>query len=550
MSARPFLPGVRAPVTESLRTRDGVRLDATVWRPDDDGPWPVLLMRQPYGRDIASTVTLAHPSWYAARGYIVVIQDVRGTGTSEGTLDVLANEAADGAETASWAAALAGANGAIGSYGFSYQAMSQFMALGGGAAFGAICPSMGAWDQWRHNATAGEAFQLARCVGWAMQMAAVSARNAGDGDAYAEFAAAQRSAPVDGASPALPEIAVRLRHYCHLADWVENDAPGRFWEARSPASALAARPDALGTPAFHVGGWFDPFLEGSIEAHAAFRAAGAPTRIVIGPWGHLNWGARSGSNGFGDASFGVVDPIQAAWFDRFLKDRRNGIDEDDPLLLFDVSRAEWRGFSDWPEGRETLFLSGDGRAAPASSGRLEREAAAAASSETLVHDPWRPVPARGGWMTMPDGPAERSDIDDRADVAVFDTEPLTAPLRLAGTVALTLHVVSPRPSLDVVATLARVQPDRSATTLAQGVRRIGPEAREAIEVSLRSICATIEPGERLRLSLAGAAWPAIAVNPGDGTRAETAPPIARKPIPISVITGGGHPSRLTLATAP
>jgi len=88
------LPGVRAPVTESMTTRDGVRLDATVWRPEGEGPWPALFMRQPYGRDIASTVTLAHPSWYAARGYVVVVQDVRGTGTSEGTFRVLAHEAA------------------------------------------------------------------------------------------------------------------------------------------------------------------------------------------------------------------------------------------------------------------------------------------------------------------------------------------------------------------------------------------------------------------------------------------------------------------------
>ena len=66
-----------------MRTRDGVRLDADVYRPEGKGPFPVLLMRQPYGRRIASTVCYAHPSWYADQGYIVVIQDVRGRGTRE-----------------------------------------------------------------------------------------------------------------------------------------------------------------------------------------------------------------------------------------------------------------------------------------------------------------------------------------------------------------------------------------------------------------------------------------------------------------------------------
>ncbi len=70
--------------TVSMRTRDGVRLDADLYRPDADGPFPVLLMRQPYGRGIASTVSHAHPTWYARNGYIVVIQDVRGRGASEG----------------------------------------------------------------------------------------------------------------------------------------------------------------------------------------------------------------------------------------------------------------------------------------------------------------------------------------------------------------------------------------------------------------------------------------------------------------------------------
>ena len=70
--------------TTSILTRDGIRLDADIYRPDVRGEFPVILMRQPYGRAIASTVVYAHPKWYAAHGYIVIIQDVRGRGTSEG----------------------------------------------------------------------------------------------------------------------------------------------------------------------------------------------------------------------------------------------------------------------------------------------------------------------------------------------------------------------------------------------------------------------------------------------------------------------------------
>src|SRR5271170_5499810 len=103
-----------------MTTRDGIRLDATLWRPDAPGRFPVLLMRQPYGRRIASTVVYAHPAWYASHGYIVAIQDVRGRGDSEGQFRTLCAEAEDGAATLEWAAGLAGSNGKVGTYGFSY----------------------------------------------------------------------------------------------------------------------------------------------------------------------------------------------------------------------------------------------------------------------------------------------------------------------------------------------------------------------------------------------------------------------------------------------
>ena len=96
---------VAGPETVSMTTRDGVRLDADLYRPADGGPYPVLLMRQPYGRRIASTVVFAHPRWYAAQGYIIAIQDVRGTGSSEGTFRAFETEREDGADAVAWAAA-------------------------------------------------------------------------------------------------------------------------------------------------------------------------------------------------------------------------------------------------------------------------------------------------------------------------------------------------------------------------------------------------------------------------------------------------------------
>ena len=81
--------------TASFITKDGISLAADIYRPDSREFFPILLMRQPYGKAIASTVVYAHPSWYARQGYIVVIQDVRGRGNSTGNFNLFAHEISD-----------------------------------------------------------------------------------------------------------------------------------------------------------------------------------------------------------------------------------------------------------------------------------------------------------------------------------------------------------------------------------------------------------------------------------------------------------------------
>ena len=83
----------------TLRLIDGIKLKAKLWKPDGFGPWPALLMRQPYGSKIASTVTYAHPTWWASNGYLVIVQDVRGQGDSEGEFLGFKQEASDTSQT-------------------------------------------------------------------------------------------------------------------------------------------------------------------------------------------------------------------------------------------------------------------------------------------------------------------------------------------------------------------------------------------------------------------------------------------------------------------
>ncbi len=160
---------VRPKESASMLTRDGVRLDADIYRPDAEGEFPVLLMRQPYGRAIASTVVYAHPSWYAAHGYIVVIQDVRGRGTSQGEFKLFVNEINDGEDAVNWVVNLPGSNGKVGMYGFSYQGMTQlYAAAAKPPALKTICPAMIAYDLYTDWVYEGGAFCLQTNLGWAI----------------------------------------------------------------------------------------------------------------------------------------------------------------------------------------------------------------------------------------------------------------------------------------------------------------------------------------------------------------------------------------------
>ena len=112
-----------------LKLSDGIKLISRIWLPEGKGPWPALLMRQPYGREIASTITYAHPTWWASKGYLVIIQDVRGQGDSEGKFKGFYQEANDTSETHKWVRSLKECNGKLGLYGFSYQGLTQLTGI-------------------------------------------------------------------------------------------------------------------------------------------------------------------------------------------------------------------------------------------------------------------------------------------------------------------------------------------------------------------------------------------------------------------------------------
>jgi putative CocE/NonD family hydrolase len=545
-SNKVLLP-VREPETVSMRTTDGARLDADIYRPEGKGEYPVLLMRQPYGRRIASTVIYAHPSWYTANGYIVVIQDVRGRGTSEGRFRVFADDVRDGGDSIEWAARLPGSTGRVGMYGFSYQGHTQFLALAAGRPeLRALCPGMATWNVHSDWAYEGGAFSFLNNLYWGIQMGAEQARLAGDVRAFEALYGASRALPLHSPNPCRPEVLETYGHYTHYGEWVANPEPGAYWESIAVGHALQTKP--MDVPMLHIGGWYDFMLKGTLRAYreACTRSSKAQ-RLVIGPWTHMPWGRRAGAADFGPEAAGAIDGLQIAWFDRFLKDVDNGVDGAPKVSLFDLIAKTWRDFDDWPRPKpRAFFTSSDGLAAVSASGRLGELPPARAGLDVIVHDPWRPAPAVGGHNAEFGGMQERSDIDNRNDVLTYTTAPAEAPMTLSGEVELTLSVRADQPCFDVSAVLSRVTPDGRAFNLTQGHCRVKSPVDAPIRIGMRALCATLPAGDALRLSLAGANFPAFAVNPGTGAAPAEAQQIDNRVISLFVGSGGASPTRIEL----
>lgn len=176
-------PGVKAAVPQNMlietdveiTVRDGVRLRANVYRPDHAGCFPVLMTVGPYGKDVLFEVfnkraydliddrgplvnwETPTPDFWVDAKYVVVRVDQRGTGTSEGVLDLHApQQSFDYYDAIEWAAAQAWSTGKVGLLGVSYYAITQWqVAALRPPSLAAIVPWEGASDLYREWAYHG-----------------------------------------------------------------------------------------------------------------------------------------------------------------------------------------------------------------------------------------------------------------------------------------------------------------------------------------------------------------------------------------------------------
>ncbi len=521
----------RAESTEMVLMRDGItHLDTRIWRPSRRSglAWPVLLERTPYGLGDP-------PRSFIANDYAVVRQNTRGRENSEGIDGVFDDdgwlEHWDGYDTVEWIAEQGFClQGKICTYGGSAPGITQYR-MAGAAPPHLVCQiaEIATGHPYAHMNYPGGEFRKHMVETWLE----------GQGSLYK-----------------LDEI---LAH-------PNEDA---YWNERN----LMQRLDQVVVPILHIGGWYDIFTQGTLDLFARLQEEGGPgargnQKLVIGPWIHgLYVSPFQGELWYPNQSLLLdYDERRLAWYDFWLRGKDTGVMDSPPARAYvmgpglpEGSTAPgnfWRSSAGWPPpATETAFYLHPG-------GLLTTNAPLDASAETAYSaTPDDPVPTRGGanlYSDIGQGPMDQRTVDDeRADVLVWQTAPLTEPLEATGAITFVLYASSDKRDTDWVIKLEDVYPGGRAMLVTDLIlmarHRLGFDREDLLtpgqihefEIKLWDSSITFPAGHAIRVAIASSNYPRFESNPqsGEPFHQHTHSEVALN----RIIHDASHPSHLLLS---
>lgn len=509
--------------------RDGTQLQSDVYRPAGQDSYPVLLLRTPYGKESAQAndvLTYAHPSWFAAQGYIVVVQNVRGRYSSEGVFYPLVNELNDGYDAVEWCTHLPGAQAAVGMYGMSYPGYVQLAAAGSGhSALKCIAPGCTSADAYRWAANESVP-RLAFVLGWGLGLAHDEAVRQGNrADALRLSQLGRDPGAIFAQMPLLgsPEVELILKYMPFVADWLTHlDGNDPYWEKQRFAAAQI--------PSLYIAGWYDIWLKETAELFLDQRSRDASTRLLVGPWMHVPWRGAvwPDCNHCAPELEPSINHLLLEWFNWHLKGQKPASWlASEPACWFDYGDGSWKTGEFRRQGKElNLRLGSDGLATVSNSGVLKTETAPSPEAfDTLVSNPLGPTPSVGGWSccyesVAPMGPKDQSFVEDLSQVAVYTAGALANGARLAGMPSVELDLTVERLPVTIVTTLCLVRGGRSIN-IARGVARLEAEGQStsgwrkinSLRIELSPVSMTLDSRDQLRLQVATSSFPELAVDP-------------------------------------
>lgn len=543
------------------RMRDGVVLRGDLYRPADGKRYPALVQRTPYNKEfLPLTGLMLDPIRAAARGYCVLIQDVRARFASDGDVFFMyRDERRDGEDTVRWAAAQDWCDGAVGTYGLSYMGATAWLAAAAAPdVVRAVVPTTAPYDFWIDHLWRGGALQSGLVLQWALQVigpAALLREQAGKPellpmlheliDAADDFDTWVRHRPFDSVPPARPDESTFLPFF---RDVVRRKTPDAF----TASLLMAGKHETVSAPSLIIAGWNDLFLSSDLihfarmREHAATPDARDKTCLVIGPWAHGMFLPVVGERDHGLRAGGAfldlkedLTSLHLRWFDRWLKGAANGVDDEAPVKIFVQGRNRWRDETAWPLARTnatSLYLRAGGALSFAPP---ENEA-----PDSFIYDPENPCPTCGGAhllpMKFPRGSIDQAPILSRADVLSYISKPLDEDVEITGPIVCRLYASTTGRDTDWIVKLCEVRSDGRMLNISDGVLRARfrtsfdrPELIEAgrvelFEIELSPTSILLGVGTKLAVLVTSSDFPRYDRNPNTGdwpfeaTRSETA----------------------------
>jgi hypothetical protein len=311
-------------------------------------------------------------------------------------------------------------------------------------------------------------------------------------------------------------------------------------------------------PNLDFSGWFDHC--GGTMAHlqlmqknARTELARTQTRLILGPWNHGGIGKRKiGEIDFGPQADLDINDVIIRWFDRWLKDVDNGMNQEPQVRYFVMGSEKWKAATTWPPEETAdveyhLGLDTDG------SGLLSSASAAEVTSRTYTYDPNDPVPTLWTRALFTE-PSDRRALDYRQDILVYRTPPLEEEVEVVGYPEVVLHAASTAPDTDFFARLVDEHPDGPALEICYGMVRarhrhsldredlLTPGEITEFAIKLGPTACRFLKGHRIRLEITSSDFPNHDRNHNTGGNdlAET----TLVPADQEVRHGIEHPSRL------
>ncbi len=473
--------------------RDGIELATTIYFPEGEGPWPVVICRTPYNKNGMGRGA----GRYTKAEYVYVLQDVRGRFASKGDYVPFAPDREDGYDTIAWINKQDFCDGNIGITGGSAMGITSNLAAsinppGLKAAYVVVAPQ----SSFLESNFIGGAFKESMIAGW------MKGQDSG------------------GQVPML-RARVKLDE-----GWKETDFVHFMHN--------------VNIPIYNVGGWYDIFGKGSVANFMYLQEEGrgkarGNQKLLMGPFGH---GSLAGDLDYGDIGLMQAMNNDLRWFDYWLKGEKNGIMDEPAVTYYMMASARKGALSDknhfvqskvWPpKSKSTKFYLNANNALTTS------VPTGADAPYVYAFDPKNPVPTFGGSNLIGDkGPMDQRAVGERADYLRFQTEPLTDDVAIAGPVTMELYAATDGPDTDFMVKLVDVYPDGyEAVILDNPIRarfRYGrnPEDEQLMtpgipakfEIDLWHTAITFEKGHRIAVHVTSSNFPRFDVNPNTGVPA-------------------------------